>query len=171
MDIKGRILQCLRPRRDGVLLRSDIRSLGSASRVSAALKFLGEQGLVEKVDRGVYAKPGRVAEAGKETLLAVARARAQEARQTRRTPRRRADQRPVLTPTAAFVQKLADDAGVRFTPSFADRWAGAVTRLAGDEVTDDTTDDLLVALTRSGKLSPAEMVKLVMSHHRDMKHV
>lgn len=32
-----------------------------------------------------------------------------------------------------------------------DQWADAVTRLAGDEVVNDTVEDLLVALKRAGK--------------------
>gem|GEM_PF-2895090 len=31
MDIKGRILQSLRPRRDGLLLRSDVSSFGGST--------------------------------------------------------------------------------------------------------------------------------------------
>jgi len=49
--------------------------------------------------------------------------------------------------------------------------ATAVTKLAGDEVKSDPTDDLLVALTRAGKLSPREMTKLVIAHHRNLASV
>lgn len=55
MDIKGRILQSLRPRRDGLLLRQDAKSFGSPSQVSAALRSLADSGLIEKLDRGIYA--------------------------------------------------------------------------------------------------------------------
>ncbi|PHY05597.1 MAG: hypothetical protein CK528_13260 [Alcaligenaceae bacterium] len=41
----------------------------------------------------------------------------------------------------------------------------AVTRLAGDDVSSDRTDDLLVALTRAGKLSPTDMAKMAIEHH------
>jgi len=64
MDIKGRILQSLRPRRDGLLLRPDIKSFGSASQVSAALHSLVECGLIVRLDRGVYAKPAKVTQLG-----------------------------------------------------------------------------------------------------------
>ena len=70
-------------------------------------------------------------------------------------------------PTARHVKALAREAGVQYVPTFGDHWAAAVTRLAGDEVTSDATDDLLVALTRAGKLSPSDMVRLVMAHHRE----
>ena len=50
------------------------------------------------------------------------------------------------------------------------KWS-AVTQLAGDEVKSDATDDLLVALTRAGKLSPRDMTKLVIAHHRNLASV
>ena len=46
-----------------------------------------------------------------------------------------------------------------------------MTGLAGDAVASDATDDLLVALTRAGKLTAADMAKLVIAHHRDRKLV
>ena len=51
MDIKGRILQSLRLRRDGLLLRQDAKSFGSPSQVSAALRSLADSSLIEKLDR------------------------------------------------------------------------------------------------------------------------
>lgn len=46
-----------------------------------------------------------------------------------------------------------------------------MTNLAGDDVKSDSTDDLLVALTRSGKMTPKDMVALVIKHHNDLKRV
>lgn len=74
-----------------------------------------------------------------------------------------------MTPTARHVAALARRLGISYIPIYADLWAVAVTRLAGDEVSTDSTDDLLVALTRAGKLSPRDMAKLVMEHHRMLK--
>lgn len=71
--------------------------------------------------------------------------------------------------TALYTSVLARQSGVRFSPIYADRWADAVTRLAGDDPSSDATDDLLVALTRAGKLSPQEMVKMVIAHHRSAR--
>ena len=73
--------------------------------------------------------------------------------------------------TAAYVYQLAQREGVVFQPTYADRWANAVTQLAGDEVKSDATDDLLVALSRAGKLSGHEMARLLIAHHRDCRHV
>ncbi len=139
MDIEGRILQSLRPRRDGVLLRSDVNDVGSPSQVSAALKALLEQ--------------------------AMARMEHQRALDLKRVRRRRSD------PTAIYVRQLAKREGIVFAPTFADIWAKAVPKLAGDEVKSDKTDDLLVALTRAGKLSPRDMTRLVIAHHRNLASV
>lgn len=167
MNIEGRILQSLRPRRDGVLLRADVRAFGSASQVSAALTALLQKGLLARLDRGVYAKPDAVAQVGKKALLVMALSRTQ---QVRGRSAMHARQRRLAT-TADKVRDLAYRHGVVFSPTFADRWAEAVTRLAGDAVASDATDDLLVALTRAGKLTPVDMAKLVIAHHRDRKLV
>ncbi len=167
MDIKGRILQSLRPRRDGLLLRLDAKPFGSPSQVSAALRSLVDSGLIEKLDRGIYAKPAKVAQLGKGALLESANLRTKNLRDqyVRRSKLTR------LTPTAKYVRNLAKSEGVGFNPIYADRWASSVTKLAGDNVKSDSTDDLLVALTRSGKITPKDMVALVIKHHKDLKRV
>ena len=167
MGIEGRILQSLRPRRDGVLLRSDVSDFGSPSQVSAALKALLEKGLITKLDRGVYAKPDRVEQIGKDSLLMQATARMEQNRTQalKRAKQRRND------PTAIYVRQLAKREGIVFAPTFADLWAKAVTKLAGDEVKIYKTDDLLVALRRAGKLPPRDMTKLVIAHHRNLARV
>lgn len=74
-------------------------------------------------------------------------------------------------PTAIYVRQLARREGVVFSQTFADVWVKAATRLAGDEIQSDKVYDLLVALTRAGKLSPRNMTKLVIAHHRDITGV
>jgi 16S rRNA C967 or C1407 C5-methylase (RsmB/RsmF family) len=73
------------------------------------------------------------------------------------------------TLTALFARILAKQAGVSFSLTYADRWADAVTRLAGDNPRSDKTDDLRVALTRAGKISPQEMAKMIIAHHRSIR--
>jgi len=70
---------------------------------------------------------------------------------------------------ARFVQGLARRFKVAYVPNAMDQWAEAVTRLAGDEVHADDTEDLLVALKRSGKLSIDEMTLLLVNHLRERK--
>lgn len=167
MDIKGRILQSLRPRRNGVLSRSDVNDFGSTSQVSAALKALVEKGLIIRLDRGVYAKPEKAEKIGRKALLeqVMAKMEHQRTQDLKRIRRSRND------PTAIYVRQLAKREGIVFAPTFADHWAKAVTKLAGDEVRSDRTDDLLVALTRAGKLSPRDMTRLVIAHHRNLVRV
>ena len=74
-----------------------------------------------------------------------------------------------MTPTAQFVRYLAQVEDIRFNELYVDHWASAVTKLTGDEVKSDATDDLLVALTSSGKLTPVNMVALLIEHHRELK--
>jgi hypothetical protein len=167
MDIQGRILQSLRPRRDGILLRSDLKALGSDSQISAALVELRRKGVIQRIERGVYAQPAKLAALGKSALLERAHWRQEQARNAAASRSKR--QSRTLTPTARYVIALAKRVGVAYVPTFSDRWALAVTRLACDEVPVDATDDLLVALTRAGKLPPGDMVKLVMAHHRALK--
>ena len=167
MDIKGRILQSLRPRRDGVMLRSDVNALGSPSQVSAALKALLEKGLIIRLDRGIYAKPDKVEKMGRKVLLeqALVKMDSQRTHVRKQVRRRRSD------PTEISVRQLANREGIVFAQTFADLWAEAVTKLSSDEVKSDETDDLLVALTRAGKLSPRDLARLVISHHRNLTRV
>jgi hypothetical protein len=171
MDIKRRIMQSLRPRRDGLLLRSDVHGFGGPSQVSAAIKTLVEEGLIVRLDRGVYAKPGRVDQVGKEALLEQAMLKMENLRtQNRWRDHKRALRLP-SDPTATYVRQLAKREGITFIPTYADLWAKAVTNLAGDDVKSDKIDDLLVALTRAGKLSARDMTRLVIAHHRNLARV
>jgi len=167
MNIERRILQSLRPRREGVLLRSEVNHFGSASQVSAALKSLSEKGLIAKLSRGVYAKPEKVLQCGEATLQKLAQIK----RHKQQTLARKRVKQQHTDPAAIYVRQLAKREGVVFVPTFADIWASAVTKLAGDEVSSDPTDDLLVALTRAGKLTPRDMTKLVIAHHRNLTNV
>lgn len=167
MNLERRILQSLRPRREGVLLRSEVNHFGSASQVSLALKSLLNKCLIEKLDRGVYAKPEKVVQCGAATL----QKQAQVKRQRQRSLAIKRVKQQHRDPAAIYVQQLAKREGIVFVPTFADIWASAVTKLAGDEVKSDPTDDLLVALTRAGKLTPRDMTKLVIAHHRNLANV
>ena len=73
--------------------------------------------------------------------------------------------------TAEYFRNLALLAGVRFNQLYVDRYASAVTKSMGDEVKSDSTDDLLVALTRSGILMPKGMAALLMQHHRELRRI
>lgn len=167
MNISDRILQSIRSRKDGVLLRSDVHTLGSSSQISVALRKLCQMGLLERIAHGAYATPQKIALLGKLNFIEGAQVRLAQLRRERTSRKMRT--RRELTPTARYVQDLANRLGISYMPTYGDQWAEAVTRLAGDVVSTDSTDDLLVALTRAGKLSPIEMTKLVMEHHRTLR--
>jgi len=89
--------------------------------------------------------------------------------------RRRRDakgQQPLAIPTvgvAHFVQKLAQRYAVTYASNPMDQWAESATRLAGDEVTSDSTEDLLIALKRAGKLSKEEVATLAVNYLRERR--
>lgn len=66
---------------------------------------------------------------------------------------------------------MARREGIEYRPTHADRWAGAVTRLAGDEIRSDATDDRVVALGRAGKISATDALDLLVAHHRRVRSV
>lgn len=68
-----------------------------------------------------------------------------------------------------YVQKLARRYKVSYTFSTMDKWAESVTRLAGDEVRRDHTEDLIVALKRAGKISKQDVARLTVNYLRERK--
>ncbi len=70
---------------------------------------------------------------------------------------------------ARFVQELARRYKVVYTPNAMDQWAETVTRLAGDDVRADSTEDLLIALKRAGKISTTDVAALTINHLRERK--
>lgn len=163
MDIKSSIRQSIRRRKDGILLRSDLTRFGSGRQVSAALRQLCSEGSIERLDRAVYVLPSKLAALGKERLLDTIHKRQAKARIPTALINSWAGPDIAM---ARYVRNFAKQLDVIYKPTFADRWASAVAGLAGDAITPDETDDLFVALTRNGTISPGEMVKLVMDHHR-----
>lgn len=80
--------------------------------------------------------------------------------------------KPLAIPSlgvARFVQDLARRYKVVYTPNPLDQWAETVTRLAGDDVRADSTEDLLIALKRAGKISTTEVAALTINHLRERK--
>ena len=71
---------------------------------------------------------------------------------------------------ARFVQDLAARCKVFYNDNNLDRWAETVTRLAGDEVEQDCTEDRLVALKRAGKLSMLDVATVKHKYMIERKH-
>lgn len=76
-----------------------------------------------------------------------------------------------LTPTGQYVQDLAHRQGVKYIRTYADEWAEAVTNLSDDNVETDETEQLLIALKKSGRISGGEMVQLLVNHLEEDKLV
>jgi len=95
-----------------------------------------------------------------------------EFRSRRRKRRDEEGRRSLTIPTAgiaSFVRDLARRYKVAYVPSSMDQWADTVTRLAGDEIRSDSTQDLLVALKRAGKLSKGDVAALTVNYLRERK--
>lgn len=150
MNMADCILQSLHSRKARVVLRGQLDAFGSSSQVSVALLALVHRGSLVRLKRGVYATPATVAKCGATALLGGGSAK----------------QGPTLTPTARWVAALARETRVDGHPTYADRFAASATRLAGDRVKPDATDDLLVALRRAGTITDSELLMHVMAHHR-----
>ncbi len=79
---------------------------------------------------------------------------------------------PVQFPTknvAQYIEELANANRVKYNHCSMDRWANAVTRLAGDEVRHDRVEDMLVALKRAGKISTRDVAALTINYLRERK--
>lgn len=61
---------------------------------------------------------------------------------------------------SGFIRSLAQSNGVNDTPSRLDRISRVVTRLAGDDVTPDEIEGMLINLSRRGLIEGSDMVKL-----------
>lgn len=163
MDSEQKLRAFLRARNEKILLRSELQAMVEPLDLDDVLAALVAQGHLERINSEIFAKKAPEESARQPTQPPESKSVTQET-----SPKTRGQ---VETSVARFVRRLAAQCNVRFQPTFADQWAGSVTRLAGDDVSSDTTDDLLVALTRAGQLSPIDMTKLVMSHHREARSV
>ena len=72
--------------------------------------------------------------------------------------------KPLFESVAAQVRQIAAAHGVTYAATDADAWAGAVTRLSGDDIALDNTELLLIALQRAGHLTNAESLRLQHAH-------
>lgn len=56
MNLEARVKQAVRRRRSPVILRAELRGLGSPSQLSIALRALQDQGVLVRIGVGIYAK-------------------------------------------------------------------------------------------------------------------
>ncbi len=79
---------------------------------------------------------------------------------------------PLKIPTVGvdnYVQRLARKHKIKYVFSYMDQWAETVTRLAGDSVRQDRTEDLLIALKRAGKITQQDVARLTVNYLRERK--
>ncbi|MDP4536334.1 type IV toxin-antitoxin system AbiEi family antitoxin domain-containing protein [Alkalimonas collagenimarina] len=68
---------------------------------------------------------------------------------------------------AQYVEALAHSHQVKYKKCSLDRWANSVTKLAGDEVRQDSVEDLLIAMKRAGKISTKDVAILTINYLRE----
>lgn len=73
------------------------------------------------------------------------------------------------TEIASYVSALAQRHNVTYFSNAMDQWADTVTRLAGDEVNPDSTENLIIALKRAGKISKKDVAILTVNHLREVR--
>jgi hypothetical protein len=69
-----------------------------------------------------------------------------------------------ISSVSSYVDSIAKQHGVSYLRTPSDELADVVTRLSGDEVTTDATEDLIVALRRANVIDGPTMISLLGSH-------
>ena len=69
-----------------------------------------------------------------------------------------------VSSVSCYVASIASQHGVYYLRTPSDELADVVTRLSGDEVTTDATEDLIVALRRANVIDGPTMISLLGSH-------
>lgn len=73
------------------------------------------------------------------------------------------------TATARVIQNLAARNHIAYRQTEMDKLASHITRLAGDDVTFDSIEELLIGLQRAGKINRKLMVRLQARYLRESK--
>ena len=69
-----------------------------------------------------------------------------------------------VSSVSGYVASIAKQHGVSYLRTPSDELADVVTRLSGDEVSTDATEDLIVALRRANVIDGPTMISLLGSH-------
>ncbi|WP_246797216.1 hypothetical protein [Burkholderia perseverans] len=216
MNLDAKLAISLGKRSGNVVLRSELKGLGSPSHLSDALDRQIDRKALVRLGVGVFAKAqpdesgrARLAashrqilkelfaklgaesvaittthEAGREIFVVdtgakriarkiggkgwVVRYAGQPAQRlsipddVTKLPRQAVDQ---------YVQHLARHFGIVHQRSTLDDYAEAVTRAAGDDVTPDLTDKLLIGLKKNNHINARQFAQLTVNHLREKKHV
>lgn len=73
------------------------------------------------------------------------------------------------TITARVIRHLAQQSRVSYKPTKTDLLGANITRLAGEDVSFDPVEELLVALQRKGRITRVQMVRLQARYLRESR--
>lgn len=73
------------------------------------------------------------------------------------------------SPTAVYVQKLAEQHHVVYQQTVTDHLAHHITRLAGDDVDLDPVEQMLIGLQRAGLIDRRTMIQLQAQYLRESR--
>ena len=76
-----------------------------------------------------------------------------------------------VSSVSSYVANIAKRHGVSYLRTPSDELADVITRLSGDEITTDATEDLIVALKRANVIDGPTMVSLLGSYLDEQLHV
>jgi hypothetical protein len=71
------------------------------------------------------------------------------------------------SPTALYIQRLAEQHQVAYHQTETDHLAHHITRLAGDDVNFDPVEQMLITLQRAGHIDRATMIRLQARYLRE----
>jgi len=72
---------------------------------------------------------------------------------------------------AEYISELARKHGVKYVRTASDALAEVITRLSGDDVTSDNTEDIIVALKRADVIDGPTMISLLGSYLDEKRSV
>jgi hypothetical protein len=74
-----------------------------------------------------------------------------------------------MTATGRIIRNLAVTHHISYSPTATDRLASHITRLAGEEVTFDEIEEMLIGLQRAGWITRRQMTLLQARYLRESK--
>jgi len=162
MRVTSKLLCALRAGDGKVYLRDELQRLAKSQKIDDVIGSLIQRGYLQEInsDTFLFNRTPKVSPASASQVQRL-RLHNRIKRQSCRSS----------TSIARFVNTLARLNRVTYRRTYMDCWAESVTRLAGDDPKSDTTENLLVALTREGKLAARDMVRLIAAHQRELKCV
>lgn len=77
----------------------------------------------------------------------------------------------IETKTSIFIKSLAKEHNVEYTETVLDKFANKITELSGDNVRQDNTKDLIIALYRKQIISKSDVAHYTCQHLNELKKI